>query len=406
MIPVRCITGHAAHADWRTALDLALGDLLADRQTATARAAEGLADAVDFPLGLCYFSDHFAAAAEQILAELQRCLPRVSWAGTVGRGIFADEIEYLDEAALVLMLFPFPRECFRLFSGVQPLVPESTEFQAHAALVHADGRTPDLQELLPELAERTASGYLFGGLSASRTRSVQIADQVFDGGGLSGIAFSSEVGIVSRVTQGCQPIGPRRLVTRVQHNAVVSLDGRSALDCAFQDLGLPPDIALEPALARLSNTLVGLRSSEDMEIVAPAAFGADMLVRHIVGVDPRAGVVAIADEIEPGSWLIFCRRDPAAALSDLRRAAREIRDELFDSERVALGCVYVSCSGRGGHHFGKSAAELDVIRDVLGGELPFAGFLAGGEIAHGRLYGYTGVLTVFSAPRPAGQFQR
>ena len=62
-------------------------------------------------------------------------------------------------------------------------------------------------ELLPELAERTASGYLFGGLSASRGRSVQIADAVFDGGGLSGVAFSAEVGVVSRVPRAASRSG-------------------------------------------------------------------------------------------------------------------------------------------------------------------------------------------------------
>jgi small ligand-binding sensory domain FIST len=398
MTAVRFASGHATHADWRVALKRALDDALRDARMETLHAA-GVPDAsVEFTLGLCYLSDHFAADAEAIFSELQRRLPGVHWVGTVGVGVAATGAEHFDAPALALMLAPLPRKHFRVFSGRQPLRADSGEFHPHTALVHADGRMPDLQELLPELAARTASGYLFGGLSASRGRSVQIADAVFDGGGLSGVAFSAEVGIVSRVTQGCQPIGPRRLVSRAQDNIVVALDGRPALDCAMEDLGLPPDMALEPVAEALSNTLVGLHPSEDAEIIAPAAFGADMLVRHIVGLDPRAGVVAIADTVEKGEWLIFCRRDPAAALADLRRAAREIRDALFDSEQIALGAVYVSCSGRGGPHFGRPAAELEVVRDVLG-DVPLVGFFAGGEIAHSRLYGYTGVLTVFTAAR-------
>ena len=58
----------------------------------------------------------------------------------------------------------------------------------------------------------------------------------------------------------------------------------------------------------------------------------------------------------------------------------------------------MSCSGRGGPHFGTPAAELATIRDVIG-DVPLVGFFAGGEIAHNRLYGYTGVLTVFTAAR-------
>ncbi|MHB1374148.1 MAG: FIST signal transduction protein [Thauera sp.] len=405
MMPVRFAAGHAADPDWRVALRRALDDALRDARLATLNAAGAQDASVEFTLGFCYLSDHFAADAEAILGELQHRLPGVHWVGTVGVGVAATGAEHFDAPALALMLAPLPRRHFRVFSGRQPLRADGGEFHPHTALVHADGRTPDLQELLPELAARTASGYLFGGLSASRGRSVQIADAVFDGGGLSGVAFAEEVGIVSRVTQGCQPIGPRRLVSRAQDNIVVTLDGRAALDCALEDLGLPPDMALEPVAEALSTTLVGLHPSEDAEIIAPAAFGADMLVRNIIGLDPRAGVVAIADEVAHGAWLIFCRRDAAAALADLRRAAREIRDELFDSERIALGAIYVSCSGRGGPHFGRPAAELEVVRDVLG-DVPLAGFFAGGEIAHSRLYGYTGVLTVFAAPRPPGQFPR
>ena len=398
MKPIPFAAGHAAHRDWRVALARALDDMLHDARVATAHAAGGGELPAEYTLGLCYLTDAFAGDAEAILAELKLRLPGVHWVGTVGVGVAATGAEHFDVPALALMLAPLPRTAFRVFSGVQPLRADGADFQPYTALVHADGRMPDLQELLPELAERTASGYLFGGLSASRGRSVQIADAVFDGGGVSGVAFSAEVGVVSRVTQGCQPIGPRRLVSRARDNFVITLDGRGALDCVMEDLGLPPDMALEPVAEALSNTLVGLHPGEDVELVAPAAFGADMLVRNIIGLDPRAGVVAIGDEVEQGAWLIFCRRDPAAALADLRRVAREIRDELVDSGRVALGAVYVSCSGRGGPHFGRPAAELELIRDVLG-DVPLAGFFAGGEIAHSRLYGYTGVLTVFAAAR-------
>jgi small ligand-binding sensory domain FIST len=38
---------------------------------------------------------------------------------------------------------------------------------------------------------------------------------------------------------------------------------------------------------------------------------------------------------------------------------------------------------------------MRAIRDVLG-ELPLVGFFANGEIARDRLYGYTGVLSVFT----------
>ena len=67
----------------------------------------------------------------------------------------------------------------------------------------------------------------------------------------------------------------------------------------------------------------------------------------------------------------------------------------FDWVRIA-GAVYVSCSGRGGPHFGAPGAELQIVRHALG-DVPLVGFFAAGEIARHHLYGYTGVLTVFTS---------
>jgi small ligand-binding sensory domain FIST len=60
-----------------------------------------------------------------------------------------------------------------------------------------------------------------------------------------------------------------------------------------------------------------------------------------------------------------------------------------------LGALYVSCCGRGGPHFGAPSAEAQILRHALG-DVPLAGFFAGGEVARHHLYGYTGVLTVFT----------
>jgi len=65
--------------------------------------------------------------------------------------------------------------------------------------------------------------------------------------------------------------------------------------------------------------------------------------------------------------------------------------------RGIAGAIYISCTGRGGAHFGGPSAELQIVRRALG-DVPLIGFFAAGEIAHHHLYGYTGVLTVFTLP--------
>ena len=343
------------------------------------------------------------------------------WAGTVGVGIAVNNAEYFDEPALAVMLCDVPQERYRVFSGVTPL----PAGWAGTALVHADPATPDLAELITEVAGRTQQGYLFGGLTASRTRSVQFAlsadrpQSVASGGvlegGLSGVAFAPSVAVLSRVTQGCQPVAPEREITAADKHVVLTLDGEPALDVMLEAL----DIRLsEPqkAIPVVRSTLVGLSPVGLSGVGRAGNLGTDVLVRHIVGLDPMRQGVAVAEHLEPGMRLTFCRRDVHAARADLVRVCAEIREELepemlsieaingLSDDPVATvptagkritGAVYVSCTGRGGPHFGGPSAELQIIRHALG-DVPLVGFYAAGEIARHHLYGYTGVLTVFT----------
>ena len=364
--------------------------------------------------GLAYFSDHHAAQADALFAALQQRWPQVSWAGCVGIGVAASGVEYFDEPGLVVMLAALPREHFQVFSGARPLARDSA-FSAFSALVHADPGTPDLAELLGELSQRTSSGYLFGGVAASRNGAVHIADGVWHGG-LSGVGFAPEVALVSRVTQGCQPVGPVRTISEADGNLVLAFDGEPALPCLLRDLGATRD---EPRvlLPRLRATLVGLSDASDDMLSRGGQFGTDTRVRHLIGLDPARGGVAVAEHVRPGMRAAFCQRDMTAARRDLVRICSEIREEIEshtqDSPTTVSalqaaaplaapsaprieGAVYIRCSGRGGPHFGGLSAELQIVRHALG-DVPLVGFFAGGEIARHHLYGYTGVLTVFTS---------
>ena len=419
---------HAMHPDWRIALALAAAQLEAQAETQR----HELGDRALAPtLGWVYLTDHYAAHTESLLAELRLRWPGVAWVGATGVGIAASGVEYFDEGALVLMLAAIPSTSFRVFSGARPL----RDFAAHTALVHADPTTADLPELIRDMGRRTTSGYLFGGLASARSACRHIADAVLSGG-LSGVAFDRSVALVSRVTQGCQPVGPTREVTSADRNVVIELDGQPALDCLLRDVKLEGREPRE-ALPRLRQILVGLsdvqnaspeaqlapRSAEFAGSTAHAAvrgaFGADVRVRHLIGIDSGRRGIAIGDVAEPGTRLAFCSRNTEAARRDLVRICAEVREEVeaeFEpayeprspapgrSDRIEAqtlprpsgiaGAVYVSCAGRGGPHFGAASAELALVRHALG-DVPLVGFFAAGEIAHQNLYGYTGVLTVF-----------
>lgn len=383
---------HATHPDAHMALALAAAQIDAQLKKHPQQSS----------LGWLYFTEAFVPRAEALLAELRLRWPGVAWVGASGVGICASGVEYFDEPALVLMLAELPQHQFRVFNGARPL----GRWDAELTQVHADGSSLELQELLSELADETRSGYLFGGLASGRRDSVHLADGVWRGG-LSGVAFAapedSGLRVISRVSQGCQALGPERRISACDGSLVLALDGRPALDCLLEDLALPVTTAaanLREAVPRLRKTMAGLnRSANDAIRRGGGDYGAQVLVRHLVGIDPVRRGVAIAEQVEPGQGFSFCERNPEAARRDLLRICTELRGEAedrpsLDGSSSIAGAVYISCAGRGGPHFGAPSAEAQWVRHGLG-DVPLVGLFAGGEIAHASLYGYTGVLSVF-----------
>ena len=417
----RFLVAHAGHAAWRPAVEHVVAQLHA---TMAAQPGHGR------PLGLVYLTDHHAEHAAELLEHLSAALPQVTdWVGGVALAVGAGDTEYFDAPGLAVMLADLDPARYRVFNGVVPLPPTRGPdgFVAQTALVHADPSTPELPELIQELAERTVGHYVFGGLMASRAGSLQIARSSRGGrdghgqaaaaglfqGGLSGVAFGPDVGIVARVTQGVRAVTPLRSVTAAQGHRVEALDGRPALDVVLEDLGLTAH-DLGAIVTRLRGLLVGWvapvpRRAPTAAVPGrvPLRLGEDVLVRHLVGLDPALRALVVAEPLPVGAGWTLCERHVQAARADLLRIGAEIRDalagdadELREPTRRIAGAIYVSCNGRGGPHFGAPSAEWQLLRQALG-EVPAVGFFAAGEIAHHRLYGYTGVLTVFVADEGA-----
>lgn len=401
--------GHATHPQWRMAAGLAIAQV---------RAQMALPDFASAPrLGLLYITDHYAPQAQALLDHVREELPGVTdWAGCTGVGIAASGAEYWDEPALAILLCDLPPEQYQVFSGVAPL---PARWPAQTALVHAEPQTPELTELIAELAGRTSQGAVAGGLVSSRRQSVQFAVKAVAGGalegGLSGVALGPDVACLTLVTQGCMPVASEHHITRADQHVVLELDAEPALDVMLRELDITLD---EPqrAIAVVRSTLVGLSLPGDAAVGPTGHLQQDVRVRHIVGLDPMRQGVAVAEHLERGMRLVFCQRDAKAARADLVRICAEIRESLepeslpleaallqspqaaqtlpASGKRIA-GAVYVSCTGRGGGHFGGPSAEMQIIRHALG-DVPLVGFYAAGEIAGHQLYGYTGVLTVFT----------
>ena len=357
---------HAADADWTRAAQDCMNQLGAIPAAAT--------------LGFLYVADAFADELGAILAFFKGATGVPHWTGSVGVGVCATGVEYLEEPAMAVMLGEFAAADFSMLPLLR--TPQDIEAQpsdAYFAVVHGDPANNRIQQLIEGLSAHVSSGFVVGGLSSSRGETVQISDGVVSGG-LSGVLFSERVKLATRLTQGISPLGPRHRVTSANKNVIGSLDHRPALEVMKEEIG---EVLARDLRRAAGYIFVGLpvRGSDT----------GDYLVRNILGVDPQNNLVAVGEYVEPGDELLFCRRDQQTAEDDLLRMLAAIGAQLNAPIR---GGVYYSCLGRGRHMFGEPNRELGLIRDTLG-EFPLVGFFANGEISHNRLYGYTGVLTLF-----------
>ena len=339
-------------------------------------------------LGFVYTTDYHADHMREIVALCREQSGVDHWVGTVGVGILATGQEFLDEPAVAMMLTDLPESSFRVLpnlTSLDDMLRHGADFQVGGqapwfGMVHGDPRNPLIAELIEHVANHTETGFLVGGLTSSRGPHYQVEDQTTEGG-LSGVMFAPDVAVTTRLTQGVSPLGPRHIITQCQRNVILSLDHRPPLDVLKEDIGE----MLSRKLEQLGGYIfVGLPTQDsDTD---------DYLVRQLVGIDPESKLIAIGDNVELGQSLMFCRRDSASATEDMQRMLDAIRAGLPGEPR---GALYYSCLGRGANLFGANSEELKMIRNSLG-DVPLVGFFANGEICRNRLYGWTGVLTVFT----------
>lgn len=353
---------HAFAEDWREALEACLLRLRLPKAA---------------NLGFVYFSERFGGHADAMLARLRQATAIDHWVGSVGIGVCGRGDARIDAGGIAVLAGRFDPESFRVFSGRQPLTGGGRT--PYFAVVHADPHTPDMGELVADMAGKVSSGFVTGGLSSAREGTLQIADGVISGG-ISGVGFSEEVAVSTRLSQGCSPLPGRHVITQAERNIIATLDDRPALEVYKEAVGevLARDLSRAAAFI-----LVGLP--------VPGREPNDYLARNVIGADPKNGLIAINEVVEAGRELIFLRRDGDAALQDLRRMLDELRASLPGPPK---GGLYFSCLGRGSNMFGKDSVEPQMIRETFG-DIPLAGFFCSGEISHDQLYGYTGVLTLF-----------
>jgi small ligand-binding sensory domain FIST len=343
----------------------------------------------DANLGFIYVTDPLAPYLEDMLTQLREQTGVEDWIGSVGSAICCTGQEIYGEPGAAIMLTALPDDSYRIIpAGIDELAEMLSQQQewlqrhnVHFGIVHGDPRNRHIAQIIESLSTQLDPGFLVGGLSSADEdlNLLQVAGTIQQNG-LSGALFSADVPVISSLTQGCTPLESKHVITKCQGNLLAELDGQPALDVFKEDVGE----VLAKDLARVAGYIFAALPIPDSDT-------RDYLVRNLIGIDPQEKLLAIGDNLEEGAQLMFCRRDGAASRQDMVRMLDDLANR---SKGNIRGGVYFSCLGRGRDQFGEDSEELKMIRDRLG-DFPLVGFFANGEISHSRLYGYTGVLTLF-----------
>lgn len=369
---------------------------------------EDLGDRVSdagYNIGFLYISDVLAKDAESLLTALRSVTGVDHWVGSVGRGICGSGCACIDEPALSLMLGCFEKKVFRVFPAVdynaEDLAPALGRWFKKTdpllTFVHVDPFTnPDPAHVLKAL-ERIVGGYVAGGLSSSRTEHIQYADKVVRGG-VSGVVFGQDVQVSSAISQGCTPFGGIHTITRCDEEMIQELDGRRAIEVLSEGLR---ELSLAERKKHPPEEM-GALDEKDFQGEIHVAFpiqGSDQndyLVRNITGISPESGEISIDYPVENGERLLFVHRNRETVLEDLSRTLISLRERVYKErgEFLPSGGLYVSCEARAKDDFGDVDKEMMLVREIIG-DIPLAGYYAGGEISNNRLYRHTALLILF-----------
>jgi len=349
------------------------------------------------PLGLVYVSAVFASEIDAIVDVLKAATGVEAWTGAAGMGVIAGDREIFEAPAVAAMLLDLPEDAIQPFgpiesvAGLAAVAGQAKTFAgalgAALGLIHIDPTgDPDGSGVanLPATLAREAGLYLVGGLCSGQEDMPAISSSGAASGAATGALISLEAGVAAGVSQGCAPIGPARAIQTAGVGVLAKLDDMTAAAALYEDLRLPPDAPAD----LLRHTLQGVH----IALPIPGADKRDYVVRNLTGLDLDQGLVGIAEAVEDGATAFYCRRDADSAARDLKEMADGAVRRLGKPPR---GALYVSCLARGPNLFGPNSEEVAIVQAAIGPDCPIVGFFANGEIAHDRLYGYTGVLALF-----------
>lgn len=364
-------------------------------------------------LGLVFISSAFTSEYSRLLPLLAerlsvRVLIGCSGGGVIGTTGWGQTQELEAQPALSLTLAHLPQVNIKAFHVVPEEIPDLDSAPDHWIDLIGVPPSPAPQFILLSGAFSSGINDLLQGIDFAYPGSVTVGGQASGGGmggrialfhndqlyreGTIGVALSGNIVLEPIVAQGCRPIGKPCQVTKGDRNIILELDEQVPL-IVLRDL--ISHLGEEDRMLAQHSLFVGLAMDEFKQDLLQG----DFLIRSILGVDPSAGAIAIADYVRPGQRLQFHLRDAQASAEDLEFLLEKYQKQQAPKPS-AIGALMFSCVGRGEGLYGKPNFDSQLFRRYLK-DIPLAGFFCGGEIGpvggSTLLHNYTSVFGICRA---------
>ena len=177
----------------------------------------------------------------------------------------------------------------------------------------ADPFSFPVQNLLMGLDFAFSQSAKIGGLASGAQQpgrnALFLDGQVYRSGSI-GLALHGNITVDTVVAQGCRPIGRPMRITESRRNLLVGVDGRPPLTVLkelFQEIDQRDRDLMGHSL------FLGVVMDEFIE--APRQ--GDFLIRNVVGMDARTGVLAVGELLNEGQLVQFHLRDAETSAEDL-----------------------------------------------------------------------------------------
>ena len=122
----------------------------------------------------------------------------------------------------------------------------------------------------------------------------------------------------------------------------------------------------------------------------------DFLIRNVMGMDERNGMLSIGETLKEGQIVQFHLRDAETSAQDLDALLTEYArvHPIYED----TGALLFSCLGRGSGFYGRPDHDTDMFKEKVNG-MPLTGFFCNGEIGPVAgttfLHGYTSSFGIF-----------